>query len=166
MSPLYRQGNKAEGGVVAPRVELHADTHRLNVRPSNSPWLPLHSVEILSIQSMGFKLQLISPRRRCVLQRSSVVPQIFWFLSSGCRVSPDQLQRSAQEGQHLAPRPTISHQHRTGSPTLALVHGQPTATAAHQAEWSSKHPKDETVSQGDPPRFITHRGFSTAILIS
>lgn len=93
---------------MAPRVELRADTHSLNVRLSNSPSLPLHSVEILSIQSMGFKLQLITPCRRCVLQRSSVVPHIFWFLSSGCGASPDQLKRCAQEGQHLTPPSGIS----------------------------------------------------------
>lgn len=149
---------------MALRVELRADTHSLNVRLSNSPSLPLHSVEVLSIQSMGFKLQLITPCRRCVLQRSSVVPHIFWFLSSGCGASPDQLKRCAQEGQHLTPPSGISTE--PAPPPLALVYGQPTATAARQAEWSSKHPQDKTVSQGDLLCFVTHRAFSTAILIS
>lgn len=103
---ISRQHNKADGGVVAPRVELHADTHSLNVRLRNSPWLPLQWMEILAIQSVGFKLQLISQCRRCVLQRSSVIPQILWFLSSGSGMNPDQLQISTQEGQHLTPRPT------------------------------------------------------------
>lgn len=61
-------GNKAEGGVVAPRVQLRAGTHSLNVRLSNSPWLLPHSVETLSMQSMGFKLQLIS-LCRCILKK-------------------------------------------------------------------------------------------------
>lgn len=54
--------------MVEPRVELHAGTHSLNVRLSNSPWLPLHSVEVLPTQSMGFMLQLISPCR-CILKQ-------------------------------------------------------------------------------------------------
>lgn len=63
-------------------------------------------------------------------------------------------------------RGSISHQSQTSSLTLALVHGQPAASIAHQAEQSSKHPKAETVSQGDPSRFVTHRVSGTAILTS
>lgn len=50
-------------------------------------------------------------------------------------------------------------------PCSFLGHGQQATIAAHQEE-EFKHPKDETMPQGDLPRFITHRAFSMAVLIS
>lgn len=70
-----------------PRVESCAGTHSLNVKLSNSPWLPLHSVEILPTQSMGFTLQLISPCR-CILKQ-----ELDFYGPCGSFLNRDMLQK-------------------------------------------------------------------------
>lgn len=109
LSVLYRRDRQKE--VRCHPGWLHADTHSLNVRLSASPCLPQHSVDTSLIQSEGFKLQLVSPCRRCVLQDLGCA-QTLWLLTlavgeaqveMGCR----DLHQEGQEGQQL---PAASHQ--------------------------------------------------------